>query len=390
MVFRIKQYIKMLLQNVCLPAVYRCFRRTPVQKGLVLFADAHHDGMPFSMRRTYEELIKLQQAQDENGAASGLVIETFTDDFAKLSFRAMVKYLISFMRRYAQAEYVVICDYFLPVSSCRKRPETKVIQLWHSCGLMKRIAFDAGDDIPKNYRGDLFGNYTYLTLSAEICVPVHARALRLPQERIVASGVSRTDYYFDKQWNERCMEQFYVQCPQAKGKKVAVWAPTFRGNAAMPTLEGLDAVRQAAKELEEDWFFVIRAHPHLDAHGTVSNCALATEELFPVADVLITDYSSVLFDYLLYDKPAVLFAPDLGRYEKQRGFYLNYREIPFPLVEQEERLVSAVQECDEWMRLHREEIQAFRRTYVGACDGHATERILKLAGITGAAEKEGV
>ena len=180
--FRIRQYIKMLLQNVCLPMLYHFWARRPVQKGKILMADAHHTMMPFSMRRMYETLKK-----------EGKEPELFVADFGTLGFGAMLRFLVRFMRAYATAEYVFICDYFLPAASCKKRPETTLVQLWHSCGLMKKIAFDTGEDIPKNYRGNMFGNYSYLTMSAQVCVPVHAHALRIPQERIVAKVIRRTE-----------------------------------------------------------------------------------------------------------------------------------------------------------------------------------------------------
>ena len=372
--FRIKQYIKMFLQNVLLPVIYFLFCHGPVRKGTVIFADAHHAEMPFSMRRMYDEM----KEREANGSCK---VELFIADFGKLSFGAMVKYLLRFMRSYATAEYVFICDYFLPVASCRKRQETKVVQLWHSCGLMKKIAFDASDDIPENYRGNMFGNYSYLTMSAEICVPVHARALHLPQERIFATGISRTDYYFDEAWNRRCRENFYRRYPRAAGKKIALWAPTFRGNAAMPRLEGLSEVQCAARELENEWYFVIKAHPHIDAHGMVSNCTIPTEELFAAADVLITDYSSVLFDYLIYRKPAVLFAPDLAQYETGRGFYIDYDRVPYPHTTTAEELAEAVRSCGSWNEEHRAETEQFRQIYTGACDGAATQRILQLIGL---------
>ncbi|MCD8022858.1 MAG: CDP-glycerol glycerophosphotransferase family protein, partial [Lachnospiraceae bacterium] len=253
---------------------------------------------------------------------------------------------------------------------------------------------------------------------------------------------SRTDYYFDEAWNRRCRENFQRQHPEAVGKKIAVWAPTFRGNAAEPRLEGLEAVQQAAWNLKDDWYLIIKAHPHVDRHGMVSNSAIPTEELLPVADVLITDYSSVLFDYLLYRKPAVLFATDLEEYEQIRGFYIDYQSIPFPIVktgaelEAELRILAcqdmqegergstgksvvrrAALECDssiapegaavegdlsvvseeaaeykkgrhevhwpaaDWQEAHAQEIDAFRETYVGACDGRSTERILQLIGL---------
>lgn len=184
--FRIRQYLKMFLQNVLLPLIYRWYARRPMQEGLVLFADAHHEEIPFSMRRIYEKAGRQNQGQWE--------IRTYVRDFGRMSYAALLPYLVRFMRDYARAEYVFLCDYYLPVAACQKRPETTVVQLWHSCGLMKKIAHDAADDIPANYRGNMFGNYTWLTLSAEACVEVHARALRIPRERIRATGIARTDY----------------------------------------------------------------------------------------------------------------------------------------------------------------------------------------------------
>ena len=205
--------------------------------------------------------------------------------------------------------------------------------------------------------------------------------LKIPESRIQATGVSRTDYYFDAEWNRKCQERFYREYPEAKGKKIALWAPTFRGNAAHPVLQGLDGVREAANKLSSDWYFIIKAHPHIDSHRQVSNCTIPTEELLCVADVLITDYSSVLYDYLLYEKPVVLFAPDLADYEGERGFYIDYRSLPFPLVEDMAGLTQAVRDSDKEFEDYREELIRWKEKYVGACDGHASERILKLIGM---------
>ena len=357
--FRIRQYIKMLLQNVCLPMLYRFWARRPVQKGKILMADAHHTMMPFSMRRMYETLKE-----------EGKEPELFVADFGTLGFGAMLRFLVRFMRAYATAEYVFICDYFLPAASCKKRPETTLVQLWHSCGLMKKIAFDTGEDIPKNYRGNMFGNYSYLTMSAQVCVPVHAHALRIPQERIVATGISRTDYYFDPKWNARCQEQFYAQHPEAAGKKSVVWAPTFRGNAAQPYLIGLSDIQRAAAALGDDWQLLIKAHPHIDAHGRVSNCTVPTEELFAVADVLITDYSSVMFDYLLYKKPLVLFSPDLAGMRQSGAFIWITGACRFRLWRMAGRLPERLREA----RHTPKRTGQSRRTFVRPIPERATDR----------------
>lgn len=387
--FRFKQYLKMFLQNVFLPLVYRLYAGRPIRKGSVIFADAHHEEVPFSMRRMYETLTGsdadcgesadvMQMGEELRPAGSSRQIEMYVRDFNQMSCLALMRYLLKFMKQYATAEYVFICDYYLPVASCRKRPETTVVQLWHSCGLMKKIAYDTGEDIPVGYKGNMFGNYTWLTLSAEVCVPVHARALRIPESHIRATGVSRTDYYFDEAWNRRCREHFYEQHPDAKGKKIVLWAPTFRGNAGNPVLQGLEDVKAAEKRLSPEWFFLMKAHPHVDAHGQVSNCTIPTEELLCVADVLVTDYSSVLFDYLIYEKAVVLFAPDLNEYEEKRGFYIDYRSMPFPIVKDTEELCRAIQDSVSAYEKYKEKLKEWKKLYAGACDGHASERILKL------------
>ena len=375
---QLKQLIKMLLQNVFLPVVYRLYAGRPVEKGSVLFADAHHEEMPFAMQRVYEQ-VTADGTTAQNGTP--LRVQTFIRDFGRLSFVQTAVFLLRFMKAYATAETVFICDYFLPVASCRKRQETTVIQLWHSCGLLKKIGHDAREDVPAHYRGDLYGNYSYLTLSAPACIDVHAKALSLPAERIRAVGVSRTDCYFDNEWNEACRRRFYEEHPEAVGKKIALWAPTFRGNAGNPRLEGLEDILRAREALSGDWFFIIKAHPHIDAHGQVSNCRILTEELLPVTDVLITDYSSILFDYLIYERPAVLFAPDLQEYEAGRGFYIDYRSLPFEVVTDGTGLPDAVKRAEDLCRENRQDIHQWRVTYTGACDGKATERILRLAGL---------
>ena len=372
--FRIKQYLKMFIQKCALPLVYNHYRRQPIIKNSVIFADAHHNTLPFSMQLMHEELERM-----------GYPITDYILDFGQAGFIPLIRHMVSFMKAYARAETVFICDYYLPATACRKKAETRLVQLWHSCGLLKKYAYDASDDIPAYYKGSMFSNYTCMTVSAPNSIPVQARALRLPENRIVATGVSRTDIYFDPEWNERCKKRFFGQYPEARQKKIALWAPTFRGNAAHPTLEGFPAIKDLISAMQDEgWYFIIKAHPHLERHLPVSNCVIPTEELLPVADLLITDYSSVLFDYLVYQKPLLLFAPDLAEYEQGRGFYIDYRSLPGPVATTSRELMQKFAELtNDWFssdkkRLARQAwLDNFYQEYMCSCDGHATRKILE-------------
>ena len=110
----IRQYIKMAVQNILLPLAYQILKPAQIQKGLVVFADAHNKTVPPSMSLLMREMKRR---------GSMKVIEIY-DDYQQISFLRLLKRMLYFMKYYAKAEYVVICDNFLPVSSCKKRPET--------------------------------------------------------------------------------------------------------------------------------------------------------------------------------------------------------------------------------------------------------------------------
>ncbi len=378
----LKQYIKMFAQNCVLPVCYRLNCRGPVRPELVIFADAHHNSRPENMRLLYEAL----------QAKGGFEIREMYLDYQKASAGAVMRHMFGFMKLYARAGCVVICDNFLPAASCRKRKETKVVQLWHACGALKKFGYDTADDIPRQYHGNVFRNTTLVTVSAPRCVKPFASAMRLTEKQVRPLGVSRTDLYFQENWRESCRKEFYRLYPQAAGKRVVLWAPTFRGNPGAPTLPALD-LKALQERLGEKWLVLSRVHPHMHEAYKETDCKMPTERLFPVVDVLIADYSSLIFEYLLFDKPLVLYAPDLEEYEKKRGFYLNYGAIPGYQVKVEEALADAVmqeyrtvrqkcpagQDCPDMpendSRLLRAKREQFLEAYMSGCDGQATRRI---------------
>lgn len=102
-------------------------------------------------------------------------------------------------------------------------------------------------------------------------------------------------------------------------------------------------------------------HPRL--HSGLTNCDIATNRLMPVADVLVTDYSSLVFEYALYKKPWVIFAPDIESYSKGRSFYLDYKiDMPAPLVTEGEKLAQAVLDSERALTVR--ELSVSRKIYV--------------------------
>jgi len=370
-IFFLKQVLKMLLQNTILPCVYAFWKVYFGNKEpeLIVFADAHHDCIPFSMQRIRDELIDR-----------GYAVTDFFYDFSSISQFRSAWLSIRFMRLYANAKCVFICDNFLPVSSCRKGKGTKVVQLWHACGLIKKMGYDATDDIPAYYVGNVYRNYDLVTVSSPNCVDTIAGAMGLEKGVVRALGVSRTDCYFDDAWIESCKEEFFEKYPEARTKKIILWAPTFRGNAADPYCVGMEEISQ----LEDEYFVIRKVHPHLDKKYPFSNCSIPAERLLPVIDLLITDFSTVLTEFLFFNKPCVLFAPDLEEYLVKRGLYVEYDSLSPYIAKDAFRLKQVVKTALNDKKLAW--IGNCRDFHVSACDGMSTERILKTVGLNGQVE----
>lgn len=355
---------KMIIHKVLLPAMYEFYRKQPVDEQLVLFADAKNAKIPFSMEAMYQEMINR-----------GYAVENWCVNFDEFSIKNKLCYLRDFMKRYSQAKYVFICDYFLPVSSCRKKTETLVIQLWHSAGMLKKFGYDALDDLgnQKNLPGAK--NIDLWPVSSDICANIVSNACHLYKNQVRPLGVTRTDVYFQDDFQEACRRNFYKKYPELKGKKLVLWAPTFRGNAKDGSLIGIKEIQNLQRKLSEDCYLLIKVHPHLEKKYQINNCDIITDLLYPVIDVLITDYSSTIFECYLSKKPFIIFAPDFDQYMDDRGFYIDYKkDLACKVVKTSEELEIEVE------KVLKQDFSEFQNAYLDRhlekCDGRAIEHVL--------------
>lgn len=362
--FKAKQLIKSMVQNDYLPGIYKkAAAKGEVDPKKVIFADAHSNGLT-------ENMIPVARALKKRGYS----VKVMCKDIGMMNMIDAMSFMRQFMMEYATSGMIFISSYFLPVSSCEKRPETKVIQLWHSGGLLKKMGYDTADDIPEYYKGDVTKNYDLVTVSAPVCEPVWEQALRLSPGTAVSTGIARTDTLMDRRWQERCREKFFKEHNEALGRKVALYAPSFSGNAADPQCAAMSTGQdKVLYELGDDWYTIVMPHPLMRTGKDSVN----TMELLPVVDLLITDYSSIVFDYAVYRKPFVLYCPDIEQFRTERGFYKDPESFPCRLITEPEELKECILSSD--YDIDPKEYDAFWKEYMGSCDGHSAERIVDAA-----------
>lgn len=277
------------------------------------------------------------------------------------------------------------------------RSETKLIQLWHGVGMFKRVGWSTvNKSFGKSAKGreeyDQYRNYSYVTIAGEAQAWTFEDAMHIPADSgvIVPVGIARTDVFYSQKYLKKSYDKLYKDIPQAKGKKIILYAPTFRGSvgkAKAPDKLDIDAFGEA---LSDEYVLLIKHHglskdvPPIPekwrdtfAFDMGARKTLSIERLLGLADILISDYSSVAFEYAIMERPLIFFAYDLDSYLDKRGMYYDYDEItPGPVCKTNEEMIDYIQHIDE--RFDKQEVLDFKHKYVGACDGHATERTIAL------------
>ena len=268
------------------------------------------------------------------------------------------------------SSHVVILNDNNYVISNFKRKDVKVIQIWHACGAVKRF----GNEIDRQYP---IQNYDYVLSGSKAWSEIYSRSFGVSEAQVVPLGIARTDVLNNRKWLERASDQLREKYPVVKDKYVILYVPTFRGNI----IEGLSyealKLEHLLVALPDDVVILYRMHPllknvSLGYNDRIINVAEDDlNKLYSVADCLVTDYSSVVFDFSIMNKKMVLYVPDLEEYEHERGLNISLQDIPAEICTDEEMLADALKN----RMFSQKEIVAFRKKYATSLDGKSTKRI---------------
>ena len=265
----------------------------------------------------------------------------------------------------------------------KKRTGQIYIQTWHSSLRLKKIEADAAERLPDVYIRQAKADSERIDLLLSGCrfsTDIFRRAFWY-DGTILESGTPRCDVLLKKDPGIR--EKVYRHFHIPEISRLALYAPTFRSGRGSDFL-GMDFTGLKGM-LEADgspWTVGARLHPNV-LHGADPDGAVAMstypdmQELLAAADLLITDYSSCMFDMAIARKPCVLYVPDLDEYvAKERGLYFDLEDLPFPLARTMDELKEAIRGFDRERYL--EKVDAFLEKIGSFEDGNAARRVCEF------------
>ncbi|WP_326480879.1 CDP-glycerol glycerophosphotransferase family protein [Virgibacillus halodenitrificans] len=372
-------------------AAFYLLGKLPVKKNTVIFESFLGKQYSDSPRAIYEYLEKNNLGYEMYWSADRRHIELFKDKDVKAVRRFSIKWLLLM----ARAGYWV-SNSRLPLW-IPKPKHTTYLQTWHGTPL-KKLAADMeevhmpGTNTVK-YKQNFIkeaSKWDYLVSPNAYSSEIFERAFQF-NKKMVESGYPRNDFLINEN-NVETINEIKESASLPLDKKIILYAPTWRDNQfyekgkyKFDLQMDLELMKE---ELGKEYIIVLRLHylvaENLDLtgyEGFVYDFSYHEDirELYLIADMLITDYSSVFFDYANLKRPMMFFVYDIEDYrDNLRGFYFDFeKKAPGPLVKTTKELILEIKNIDEHGFSPSETTESFYNKFCYLEDGYASHRVVE-------------
>ena len=368
-----------LFINRCFFSVFNLF---PLKKKVVFLCD-FGDNARFVVNelvaRDFKDIVvlrtdKCKENFNQSGAQTVLL-------FKITNF----SHYIQGMYHLATAETILIDNYFAILSVMNFRPNVECIQLWHAAGAVKKFGLQDPSVLfrsPAAVRRfkHVYSRMNKVVVGSDEMVPIFKTAFGMKDHQFLRLGIPRTDFFYDPSAIEVARREILAKYPLLNDKKVILYAPTFRDQQLDVQSIPLN-FQDIMEQLGENYVMMIKLHPAVAQNMLKINHPLiisvendvAVNKLLCVADYVISDYSSIPFEFSLLGRPQIFYPYDLEKYEMERGFWTDYNHlVPGPVVSTDDELVYVMQK-DEF---DMERIQAFSKSWNMFSDGHASSKLV--------------
>lgn len=287
----------------------------------------------------------------------------------------------------ATCQNVFIDNYFGFLARAKFKNSVNCIQLWHACGAVKRFGLCDPSISSRPTRArerfeKVYQAFSYVVVGSEKMAGIFKESFNLDDKRILRTGIPRTDFFFDSYSMKQARNKLTHQYPSIKDKKVILYAPTFRDHQLTNPELGLELNEIYKKLYKEDYVLLMRWHPAVKASFKNPYPDFIIDvsrydninELLVISDILITDYSSIPYEFSLLERPMIFYAYDLAKYNRDRGFWEDYTTtIPGPIVKNTSELLQVI--LNESYDLDR--VRKFAEDWNHYSVGNSSEKLIK-------------
>ena len=349
------------------------------RKNTVLFMTEQSDEIRSNLKAVSERMIERQLDQQFKIIYSARSTATWTPALKRLTgWLKMVKKL-------ARSGVIFLDDHAAVLDWLKLDDDTKVIQLWHAGAGFKSSGYSRWGHMFCPAPQSCHRQYWYGISGSHRITPFFSEVWGINDEYILPTGMPRMDEFLSEEYRKEKTEALYEQYPICKGKKVILFAPTYRGNSKADAhypyhLIDLDKLYELCGE---EYVVLFKMHPWVNVDIRLDekyqDRFLSVfqypniNDLFYITELLITDYSSNIFEYSMMRKPMLFFAFDKVQYSVSRGFHRDYEEsAPGRVCYTFDQVLEAIRNKD----YKQEKVEQYIEHHFDYIDTHASDRVI--------------
>ncbi len=286
----------------------------------------------------------------------------------------------------ATSKKIFVDNYFGFLAVTDFREEVECIQLWHATGAVKKFGLEdqsvaQRSEKAQNRFNRVYEKFDKVIVGSDVMANVFMKAFGIKQDQILKTGIPRTDFFFNEQAKQNAISHLRRENKGFTEKKIVLYAPTYRDNELDEFRLKLD-LEKMKQELGKDYVLILRLHPAVKKTedyavlypGFVydySGNEYEINDLLLIADYLITDYSSIPYEYSLLGKPMIFFTYDLEKYNQERG--IIEESFPGPVVKETESIIKLIKENEFDYRV----IENFSQKWNKYSTGSSTNKLVR-------------
>ena len=287
------------------------------------------------------------------------------------------------MYHIATSKVIILDGYCIMISILKHKKELKVVQIWHALGSLKKFGYSTigkkdGRDSKIAELMEMHKNYDYVLTSSKESRPFFREAFNIQNEKMLVMSLPRVDYLQSDKYKEIITNKFYeIYCECDTKKENILYCPTHRKK------ENIDSVKieELVKSIDLDKYnFVVKLHDGQEYVYTYNkNYKEQTDftgmDLLHIADYIITDYSAIVYEASILEKPIYFYTYDYDKYMDDRGWYIDYnKEMPGPIVSDFDNIVKMI----ESKKFDKQKIIEFRNKYIEDLSKKSTNKLTKF------------
>ncbi len=286
----------------------------------------------------------------------------------------------------ARQDIIFIDDYTPFFNHVKVNPKTKLIQVWHAGVGFKLVGYGRfGTEGSPKPQQCCYRQLDYAIVGGRALCDIYAEVFGLDSERCLPYGLMRLDGYLDPARVEAFRAKFYQDYPALAGKRLILFAPTFRGASQRTSYYPYEMLDwgKIYEVCGEDSLFLIKQHPFIPKQVEIPpqyadrimdfSSFPDINDLFYVTDILITDYSSNIYEFSLHHKPMIFFIFDEAEYALTRGVHRSVEEhAPGKLCRTFDEVLTAIREED----FEIEKVERFIEGNFDMTEGLATDKVI--------------